>query len=933
MKHLVFLLLLSFSVMMPMTLSAQQFILGSVRDGFLKTPLVDAHVTLLTEDSVIVQDSIKVELNQREGKRWGSADFSIRLPKKTCTYLLHATLAGYEDAWKTFSVKAEIDDPYGLDSPLELRRISEMKLSEVVVKATRLKMFYRGDTIVYDASAFKLPNGSMLDDLIRQMPGVTMNDDGEIFVNGRKVDELLLGARSFFGGNSKVMLENLPYYTVKNVKVYERESDISRAVGYDVERKQYVMDVNLKDTYQNGYIGNMEVAGGTQDRWLGRTFLIGFTDRLRFTLLGNANNVNEKRHIGESGSWKPENMPLSQLTTKSVAGNIDYQSKKKFITENFMFEFTSSTDEAETVRRRELFLDGSKPYSNFRSSNTSHSNLFFARNHFKLNIPNKVYADLGVQFTYNKYKINSTALSEDFLDSINTRLYNINFGNGHTVNVDVGGHLSPRFNSRLLRPLSIFYGFKHSEDKNETAHSFVTEQFVTPSFQTQYNANDFHQRETNGNIHLMWSCDISKSLRLELQDRQDYTKRYERNRLFHPDTLELPSQVDALMAITDMRNSYVSDYRAYGNVPTLSLKWRKYIPGEYMKLEYIYLAINITNKITSEYLDYTRNNRTQNKNRTVYNFYPSLTFKILPTKKVEEQLQFQLTHEKSAPSILDMLDYTDDSTPQIVKLGNPKLKGKESTTFNVNYTNRESKRRQQYSFNGNFLYLHRQVAQSVVFNPESSLYTYQPKNIHGAYKATAAFDFLRSQFGKRENWTWQTTLDASYNHSVDHVIQSGMKESVLNTVNTFILHSIHNLSYQNKDVSVKAIGDIHWRCSKGNVGDFTTLNATDFSYGLSARYTIPYIQTTLTTDATMYSRRGYGSSALNTDDFVVNASLSKSLWKEKLIAKIEVFDLLHNLSATQYEVNAQGRTETWFRSLPNYMMLHLVYHWNKDPKK
>lgn len=78
--------------------SAQQLIFGSVRDGFLKTPLADARVTLLTADSVIVQDSIKVTLSKRAGERWGSANFSLKLPKKTCTYLIHATLEGYEDA-------------------------------------------------------------------------------------------------------------------------------------------------------------------------------------------------------------------------------------------------------------------------------------------------------------------------------------------------------------------------------------------------------------------------------------------------------------------------------------------------------------------------------------------------------------------------------------------------------------------------------------------------------------------------------------------------------------------------------------------------------------------------------------------------------------------------------------------------------------------
>lgn len=91
--------------------------------------------------------------------------------------------------------------------------------------ATKVKMYYRGDTLVYDASAFQLPDGSMLDDLIKQMPGVTMNDVGEIFVKGRKIDELQLGSRSFMRGNQKVLLENLPYYTVKDIKVYEQDTD------------------------------------------------------------------------------------------------------------------------------------------------------------------------------------------------------------------------------------------------------------------------------------------------------------------------------------------------------------------------------------------------------------------------------------------------------------------------------------------------------------------------------------------------------------------------------------------------------------------------------------------------------------------------------------------------------------------------------------
>ena len=912
---------------------SHQLILGSVCDAFLKIPLPNARVSLLTADSIIVQDSIKVTLNKKDTERYGTAMFSLQVPNQTNTYLLRATLAGYEDAWQILKVKGGIDYPWGLDSPLELRRILERTLDEVAVTATRLKMFYKGDTLIYDATAFKLPEGSMLDDLIRQMPGVTMNDNGEIFVNGRKVDELLLGSRTFFGGNSKVLLENLPYYTVNKIKVYEMESDRSRALGYDVDPKKYVMDVNLKDEYRNGYIANIEAAGGTQKRWLGRAFLLGFTDRLRFTLLGNANNVNEKRHIGESDSWKPEDMPRSMLTTKSVAAEIDYQSKNGNVKENFMVDFTASKDFGETAQRRELFLDGSMPYSTYKASNTSHAYKLLAKNNLKLSIPNKIYTDIGVDFTYNKYKGNGESISEDFLDSISTRLRSSHYNDGYSYHVGVGGFISPRINNPILRSLVVFYGFNHNEDRNETARAYLTEQFVNTSVQTQYNANDFHHRETNGSIHLTWSKELFKNLRLEIQDRQVFAKRYERDNLYHPDTIALPSQLDALLAITDYRNSYESNYSEYTNTPTVMLKWRKYISGQFYKMEYVSLNLNFTSLISCENLTYTRNNITQHNNRTSYGFMSSINFKILPTKKEREQLSFNIGHEQGNASMFDLLDYMDDSTPQVVKLGNPNLKGNMTTSFNINFNDRESKRRgEQYNIRGDFKYYHRQVAQSVVFNPENSQYTYQPQNVSGAYVASGKFDY-NSFLDKQQRWSWQTTFNATYNHSIDHVLQTGMTESTPNSVNTITLSDGIWFQYQKQDFSIRAKGNVSWRHSESQMRDFTTLNSFDYQYGLNARYTIPVLKTTISVDGNMYSRRGYGSDALNTDDFVFNASVSQPFLKGKLIAKVEAFDLFHQLSSTQYVVNAQGRTETWNRTLPNYAMLHLVYHFNKTPKK
>lgn len=183
------------------------------------------------------------------------------------------------------------------------------------------------------------------------------------------------------------------------------------------------------------------------------------------------------------------------------------------------------------------------------------------------------------------------------------------------------------------------------------------------------------------------------------------------------------------------------------------------------------------------------------------------------------------------------------------------------------------------------------------------------------------------------HWTVENTFDGSFVHRVDHAMFAGETESRMNEVDDLTLHDNAYIQYNRNQLNVRATGDIRWRHSEGKMYDFETLNVTDFRYGLSARYTLPRIKTTLSADGTMYSRRGYGSSRLNTDDFVLNASISQPFLKGRLIARIEAFDLLHQLSNTQYEVNAQGRTETWYRSLPHYVMAHVVYHWNKNPKR
>ena len=307
-------------------------------------------------------------------------------------------------------------------------------------------------------------------------------------------------------------------------------------------------------------------------------------------------------------------------------------------------------------------------------------------------------------------------------------------------------------------------------------------------------------------------------------------------------------------------------------------------------------------------------------------------------KDSRRDLRVRISYRQTETEMLDRISYRDDSRPLVVKLGNPDLKPSAQTNLSLDYYDGKEPGGGMYHASASFSYHHRDVAQSLAYDPATGVSTFKPMNVSGAYNAHAAFS-TDHNIGKKRYWTWHVEAGIDWNHAKDHAMLTGMLESQVNTVNTLSLNSGGNIRFHRKTLNIRAVGYVNWRHSDGKMYDFTTLNALDYHYGLEATYTTPALWgqkiggLTLAADATMYGRRGYGSSELNTNDFVVNASLSQPFLNGKLIARLEAFDLLHQLSDTHYDINAMGRTVTCYRSLPHYVMLHLVCHWSRQGKR
>lgn len=214
--------------------------------------------------------------------------WTLVMPRREATFRVRVEHPDYETGEMTVTLKhpARLNS-FRCPDMLLKRKFKEMEteLGEVTVRATRVKLCYKGDTIEVNANAFKLTEGSMLESLVHNVPGCELHDNGDIYMNGRKVDYLTLNGKDFFKGNNRIMLDNLPYYTVDKLQFFNKSTERSQLTGKDMERPDYVMDVRLKQEYSIGYMGNVEAGVGTHERWMGRGFALRFTDNSRLSTL------------------------------------------------------------------------------------------------------------------------------------------------------------------------------------------------------------------------------------------------------------------------------------------------------------------------------------------------------------------------------------------------------------------------------------------------------------------------------------------------------------------------------------------------------------------------------------------------------------------------------------------------------------------------
>ena len=951
---------------------------GTVFDASSREYLMDAKVELLAEDSTLI-DSVRARQSafyyDGSGKEvdYDVARFNIEVPALPRHYIFRISMDDYRTVCYTYVVdKVGRRETSRYVSPFYLHKISKT-LQEVTVKASRVRFYFRGDTVVYDASQFQLAEGSMLDALLKQLPGVELKSDGRIYHNGKFVDDLLLNGKDLFQGNRKLMLENLPAYTVKDVAVYDKQTEENEWLGRTDESSQHhVIDVRLKREYMVGWIANIEAGAGLrQDEtpYLARLFAMRSDERSNIRLYAKANNLNDEGSydlIGGDG-WQPDRSgKLSRNEMARVDINLMSDDKKRdyFVyveayhakewqdtrttTQTFLpdgdtydYGFGNMKNEAWDVSTWHRFIykgnrlrtmaTADASYRYFRNASGSTSALFSA----PVEVSHQLLDDL----------FSPTSPRPNLRDTLINRQLRESKGTGHDIEANAS-----LFETKKIKGTGDFLNFGINASYKENARQefsrqemraggsdkplLFRHQFVDTPPRSKFELNPFVQYTFSLGEHyrqLLLGYSFNHS------NRREQESIYRLDRLANADS-SFSNPIDLLPSVTeyqqvfDRTNSHLAHY-----IDNTSAFWADFKYGLGQKeWGQFYLDFRIDATLNAQRHDYERGSI----DTLLHRFSPTFEFKTKPWLRTKDghHAGLEVRVRSEAPELLNEAGIVDDTDPMNIRIGNPDLRYAIRTDAVLDGNLYSMNKRMHNRLDLSYGFTHNALGMGQIYDRATGRRTFCPTNVNGNWDASAKHT-INYSFGDGKKHSASMVTQFSYRNSVDLMGDNGQQttdngqlpinESVVRTASLSFSPKV-SLSLGKHTLGFSS--DVAWNRYTSDRSTFQNINAWQYRIGADAIVHLPW-KFDLTTDLTRYGRTGYAAASLNTANVVWNARLARALFKGKWVVMLDGFDILGQLSNVTRTINAQGRTETYTNVLPRYGLLHVIYKFQKTPKK
>ena len=923
---------------------AQRNISGKVIESDSQEPVAQTTVRLLKSDSTMVTGS----LTNLDGI------FRVKAPANG-NYIVQVTCVGFKPYTKNVKISADKDIALGT---IELKPDAIM-LKGATVTGQAAKVTLKEDTFVYNASAYRTPEGSVVEELVKKLPGAQVDDDGKITINGKEVKKILIDGKEFMTGDTKTAMKNLPTSIVERVKAYDQKSDLARVSGIDDGEEETVLDFGIKRGMNRGYMVNADLAAGTRSRYSGRIFAGMQSSDLKIFIPMSANNVNDMGFPG-GGGGRFGGGRQGLTATKMLGFNLNYEKKDRFKLDASI-RWNHSNVDAVVRRSTEDFMSGNaSTFSNNLTSNMSRTNSWNARFRLEWTPDSLTNIMMRPQFNYNSNdglgEGYSMTFDEDpfktikdpfddeelqkLIDKGVVKNRNVNNSISYSDSKSAGGwlQLNRRLNSKGRNITLRFSGNVGEGMSRSFTNSLVEYYQLVNQFgeDSTYQANRYAVTPTknwNYGLRATYSEPIFRQVYLQFsyQYQYSYTKSDRATYDFSnfaadffgvtpryrgwDDYLALLGG-SPLEGFRDDKLSRFSEYRNYNHTAEIMLR--------VVRKAY---NLNIGFQVMPQRSHFTQDYQGVHTDtvRTVTNIAPTADFRWKISNV--SQLRFNYRANSSQPSMSDLLDITDNSDPLNVRKGNPGLKPSFTQNFRLFYNNYIQNHQRSIMANVSFSTTRNSISNMVTYDAASGGRTTRPENINGNWNAFGMFMFNTS-IDSAGFFNVNTFTTLSYNNSVGYVSVGRNTDSQKSTTKSTTVGERLAASYRNSWLEFELNGSLEYMHARSELQSNNNLDTWTFSYGGSLQLTAPW-GTQLSTSMNMNSRRGYNDASMNTNELIWNAQVSQSFLRgNALTLSLQFYDILHRQSTFSRTVDAMRRSDTEYNAITNYAMLHVIYRLN-----
>lgn len=928
---------------------------GEVVEELNGNYLLGTEVSLLRPDSTVVLSWITRNGFKDEGF------FSFRV-ETGGDYILRFRKKGYDELCKNYYLELKTANEQKDLGTFSLVRTSH-KLQNVTVRATKIKMVMEKDTIVYNADAFQLSEGSMLDALIRQLPGAELKD-GQIKVNGRFISSLLVNGKDFFKGNPKVALENLPAYMVNKVKVYEREDEVKKVLNLksQLNEKELVMDVNLKKQYNTGWTANAEAAAGTNGRYLSRLFGLRFTDRTRLSMFAKMNNTNDTRLPGNDGEWTPQGALGGRTSVKTSGLQWEWNNKKK--TWNFTGKLMAEHQnmDSETKTSTENYLEEGNHYDRSTSINNNKTSMMEFSGDLKYT-PKNFYLEFIPYINLNQNKENTDQRSATFskepwekyrgaaIDSLfkmkdylrneivnqcsNEEYERIrNFTTGGSLNITTKIHEYAVYLSEMgsyikqsnfnYSQYDLNYGL---EGKNDYRYLYRENPYKNYTYSSVLGVY-----KTFGDFFMVL-CDNYGQTFTTLDNNRYRLERLKGWGFGTPYGLgSLPASPDSMLSCKDWFNSTSGHVIHKTQTPTYRISYQKLKSNEKFPgtVDWSRIELELPTSFIEDNLSYHKNLSDTSTQRKIAFFEPKLTIQFHQNADaIGYVFSYKLEHELA--DVVDRVNVYFNYDPLNLSYGNGNLRNRLNHIFEFKGNRYDNKTQTGMSYDVTYKLTENGEVNALVYDPKTGISSTRPTNVNGKWNLSGNYYYV-GYFDRQKRWQYTTYTIGNYENNVD-LIQDGLDTQMKrNSLHSLSLYEDVNATYRYGKNTIGTRVTWNWLYATSDRLGFSTIHTTDLTYNLNGTISLPW-NLQLGTDLSYYTRYGYGDAKMNDNAWVWNARLSKVFMKDKLTLMLDGFDILNDVKNVQHSLSAMGHSETWYNSVNRYIMLHVIYRLNIQPKK